>query len=162
MGSRSVVWGGMSIYRGGDWGCGGDGGCSLMMVNGWVSGSWSSWICMMGDTQTTEWVGGIVDEMGWGFRTFLGETPILSFLAAGFIMNAVLRISLKSLRVNTSCYGSCGNTTNVLFLCTTGCISSSSSKSIYARASFLYSSGPELGPTPSYLPFFFNISVEKT
>jgi hypothetical protein len=27
---------------GGDWGCGGDGGCSVMMVDGWVSGSGSS------------------------------------------------------------------------------------------------------------------------
>jgi hypothetical protein len=30
------------VSRGGDWGCGGDGGISMMMVDGRVSGSGSS------------------------------------------------------------------------------------------------------------------------
>jgi hypothetical protein len=38
MDSRSVVWGGLVVSRGGDWGCGGDGRCSVMMVYGGVSG----------------------------------------------------------------------------------------------------------------------------
>jgi hypothetical protein len=81
MGSGSVVWGGLSVSGGGDWGCGGDGGCSVMMVDGVVSGSGSSWICMIGVARAIERVWGMVDEMGWGFRTLLGEIPILSFLS---------------------------------------------------------------------------------
>jgi hypothetical protein len=43
MGSGSMVWGGMVISQGGNWGCGGDGGCSIVMVvDGVVLGSRSS------------------------------------------------------------------------------------------------------------------------
>jgi hypothetical protein len=59
--------------------------------------------------QAIERVWGMVDEMGWGFRTFLGEIPILVFLAIGSVMNATLRISLTSLPVNIAFFGSCGN-----------------------------------------------------
>jgi hypothetical protein len=38
MGSQLVVWGGLLVFGGGDWGFGGDGGCSVMMVYGGVSG----------------------------------------------------------------------------------------------------------------------------
>jgi hypothetical protein len=38
----SVVWGGLVVSGGRDRGCGGDGWCSMMMVNGRVSDSGSS------------------------------------------------------------------------------------------------------------------------
>ena len=45
MGSGSMVWDGMVVSWGGDRGCGGDGDCLVMMVvDGVVSGSGSSWI----------------------------------------------------------------------------------------------------------------------
>jgi hypothetical protein len=42
MGPRSVVWGGLSVFGHGHWGFGGDGEGSVMIVDGWVSGSGSS------------------------------------------------------------------------------------------------------------------------
>jgi hypothetical protein len=36
MGSGSLVWGGLVVSGGGEWGCGGDVGCSVMMVDGRV------------------------------------------------------------------------------------------------------------------------------
>jgi hypothetical protein len=112
-----------------------------MMVDGGVSGLGSSWICMIGAARTAERVRGTVDEMGWGFRTLLGETSFLSFLAIGFVMNVVLNISLTSLPLNTTFSGSCGNTDNVLFLRSNGCVS------IYVEAYLFYAFGLELGPT---------------
>jgi hypothetical protein len=41
--------------------------------------------------------------MGWGFKTFLEEIPILVFLDIGSVMNVALRISLTSLPVNIAC-----------------------------------------------------------
>jgi hypothetical protein len=38
MGSASVVCGGLVVYGGVYWGCGGDGGCSLTMVDVWLLG----------------------------------------------------------------------------------------------------------------------------
>jgi hypothetical protein len=87
--------------------------------------------------------------MGWGFRTLLGDILVLGFLSIVSPMKEALRISLTSLPVNMDYSESCGNIGNVLFLCSSGCISSSSSKSVYTMASFLCSSRLELGPTPS-------------
>jgi hypothetical protein len=42
MGYGTLVWGGMPVSGGGEWGCGSDGGCSVMMVDGVVLGSGSS------------------------------------------------------------------------------------------------------------------------
>jgi hypothetical protein len=73
---HGLGWNGVS--GGGDWGCGGDGGFSVMMVvDGVVSGSGSSWMSIIWVARATERVRGMVDEMGWGFRTLLGEIPIL-------------------------------------------------------------------------------------
>ena len=38
MGYGSLVCVGLSVFGGGDWGCGGDGGFSVMMVDGVVPG----------------------------------------------------------------------------------------------------------------------------
>jgi hypothetical protein len=100
MGSGSVVWGGLSIYGGSESGCGCDGGFSVMMVDGWVSGLGSSYICMIGVVRTIERVWGTVDDMGWGFRTLLSEILVLVLLATVSMMYATLRISLTSLPIN--------------------------------------------------------------
>jgi hypothetical protein len=42
MGSGSMVWGGLLVSRGGIWGCCGDGGCLVTMVDGEGLGSGSS------------------------------------------------------------------------------------------------------------------------
>jgi hypothetical protein len=47
-----------------NWGCGDDRGCSLMIVDGIVSGSGSSWMWIMGLALTTAWVRGSVDAIG--------------------------------------------------------------------------------------------------
>jgi hypothetical protein len=116
---------------------------------------------MMGVARTVERVQGIADERGWGFRTFLKETPILIFLATGSVMNLALSILLASLPVNKACYGSCGNIGNVIFFRSNGYISSSSSESFFAGDFFFYTFEPKLNPTPSSLPFFFSSSVRK-
>jgi hypothetical protein len=150
MGSRSMVWDGMMVSRASDWGCGCDVGFSVMMVvDGVVSGSGSSWMSIIWATRVVEQVRGTVDEMGSAFRTLLGEIPILVFLVIGSLMNASLRISLTSLPVNISCSGSCGNIGNVIFFYSSGCVSSCSSDSIRIEASLLCTSRPELSPIPS-------------
>jgi hypothetical protein len=88
-----------------------------------------------------------MDEMGWGFRTVPGEIPVLSFLATSSMLSETLRMFLTSLHVNINFSDSCRNIDSFLFLCSSGYVSSSSSKSICARASFFHTSGPELGPT---------------
>jgi hypothetical protein len=149
MGSGLVVWGGLSVSRGGDWGCGGDGGCSIMMVDGVVSGSRSSWISMMWVVRDTERVRGTVDEMGWVLRTVLGKILVLSMLSIFSVMNIALSISMTSVLVNTACSDSCGNTDNVLFLCSNGYVSSSYSESLCVRDYFLCTSGLDIVPTPA-------------
>jgi hypothetical protein len=150
MGSGSMVCDGMSVYCCDDWGCGGDGGCPMMMVvDGVVLGSSSSWISIIWVARPTEKVRGTVDEMGWGFKTLLGDIPVLGFLSIGSVMNTMLRISLTSLPVNIACSGSCRNMGNVLFLCSNGFISSFSSESICTGASFFCTSRPKLSPNPA-------------
>jgi hypothetical protein len=102
-----------------------------------------------------------VDEMSWDFRTLLGEIPILSFLATGSVMNIALRIFLTSLPINIACSDSCGNTNSVLFLHSSGYISSSSSESVCVGACFFYTSTPELGPTPPSYHVFFSSSAGR-
>jgi hypothetical protein len=116
---------------------------------------------MIGAAWTAEQVRGMEDERGWGFRNFHGETLVLNFLDTGSVMNAMLKISLKSLPVNRDFSGSCRNIYNVIFLISNGCIYSSSFDSFYARCSFLCTFEPELGPTPASLPFFFSSSTGK-
>jgi hypothetical protein len=100
-------------------------------------------------------------ERGWGFRTFLGKTHVINFLATGIVMNASLRISLTSLLVKMDFSSSYGNIDSVLFFHYSGCISSSSSEFIYVRSYFFNTSEPKIGPTPSYFPLFFIISAGK-
>jgi hypothetical protein len=116
---------------------------------------------MPGVARTTERVWGTVDEMGWGFRTLLGETPVLNFFTIGSVMNAALRISSTSFLINMACFGRCGNINRVLFFLSKGCVSSSSSESVCVEASLFYTSSPKLDPTPTSLPFFFNILTGK-
>jgi hypothetical protein len=121
----------------------------MMIMDGVVSSSGSSWICIMWDARVVERVWGMVDEMGWGFRTLLGEIPALVFLAIGSVMNATLRISLTSLPVNMDFSGSCGNIGSILFFLSNVYVSSSSSEFFCVGSSFFYTFGPELGPTPA-------------
>jgi hypothetical protein len=91
----------------------------------------------------------MVDEMGCGFRTVLGEILVLSFLAIGSVMNTMLRISLTSLPVNIACLRSFRNIDNVLLLHSNGCVPSSSLEFVSVRAYLFYTFGPKLGPTPT-------------
>jgi hypothetical protein len=84
---------------------------------------------MMRVSLTAEWVQGMADAMGLGFNILLDETTVVRFFAIGFVLNATLNILLMSSHVNTNLSSSCGNTDNVLFLCSNGCILSSSSDS---------------------------------
>jgi hypothetical protein len=56
----------MVVSCGGNWGCGGDGGCSVMMVvDEMVLGSRSSWMSMIVSvTRLVAQVRGMVDEIG--------------------------------------------------------------------------------------------------
>jgi hypothetical protein len=47
-------------------------------------------------SRTIEQVRGMIEEMGWGFRTLLGETPVLNFFSTDSLMNETFKISLKS------------------------------------------------------------------
>jgi hypothetical protein len=54
-GSGLMVLYGMTVFGGGDWGCGGDGGCSVMMVvDGVVYVSGSSWMSIIWDSRVIE------------------------------------------------------------------------------------------------------------
>jgi hypothetical protein len=70
------------VSGGGEWGCGSDGCFLVMLVDGVVSGSrFILDMYNMGFSSRIERMyGSMVDEMGWGFRTILGEIPILNFL----------------------------------------------------------------------------------
>jgi hypothetical protein len=57
----------------------------MMVVDGVVLGSGSSWMSIMWATRSIVRVRGMVDEMGWGFRTLLDEMPILDFLVIGSV-----------------------------------------------------------------------------
>jgi hypothetical protein len=92
----------------------------------------------------------------------LGETPVLNFLSTIFVMNAMLRILLTSLPINKDFSGICGNIDNVLFLHSNGCVPYSSSEFVFDGAYFFCTSDPELGPSPTSLPFFFSSSVGRT
>jgi hypothetical protein len=97
--------------------------------------------------QAIEQVQGMVDEMGWGCRTLLGEIHVMGFLVIGSMMNVVLRILLTYLPVNIDFFGSCTNIITVLFLCSSGCLSSSSLDSVCVGDSLFCTSRPELIPT---------------
>jgi hypothetical protein len=111
--------------------------------------------------QTAERVRETTDERGWGFRTLLRETLVLNFFTTSSIMNAVLRIVLKSLPVNMAFSGSCEKIDIVIFLHSNGYVSSSSLESDCAIDSFFCGSEPKLDPTLSSFPFFFNNSAGK-
>jgi hypothetical protein len=104
---------------------------------------------MMWVVRDTERVRGTVDEMGWVLRTVLGKILVLSMLSIFSMMNIALSISMTSVLVNTACSDSCGNTDNVLFLCSNGYVSSSYSESLCVRDYFLCTFGLDIDPTPA-------------
>jgi hypothetical protein len=116
---------------------------------------------MMGLSLTYEQVQGIDDAMGWKFRGLFGETPVLGLFTTGSLMNTTLKIWLTSSPKNKILSGSRWRTDRILFLCSNGCISSSSLESYCAGAFFFYGSRPELGPAPASLSFFFSSSVGR-
>jgi hypothetical protein len=144
------------VSSSGDWVCGGDGGCSMMIVDENVSGSGLSWMWMMGLASTATRVRGIANTRGWGFKVLFGKISVLSFFTIGLVMKTTLKMLLTSSPDNTVLGGSAWWIDNVLFLHSSGCVSSYSSKSDCVRASFFCGDEPELGATPTYLSFFFN------
>jgi hypothetical protein len=112
---------------------------------------------MMGLALTIEWVQGTTNATGWGFKGLFGETLVLGFFNIGSLMNTTLRIWLMSLADNRTLTGIRQRTSGILFLCSNGCVSSSSSESDYAESSHFYGFGLELGPAPTS---FFSSSAD--
>jgi hypothetical protein len=94
----------------------------------------------------------MVEEIDWGFRIFIGESPILGFLTNGSPMKEAARMSLKSLPNNMAWSGSCENIGNILFFHSRVCASSSSFESLGIGMFCFFSARQELSPTPSSCP----------
>jgi hypothetical protein len=60
---------------------------------------------MMGLSLTIEWVQGMADASGWGFRGLFGETLVLGFFNIGSLTNTTLKIWLSSSPDNTAFVG---------------------------------------------------------
>jgi hypothetical protein len=112
-------------------------------------------------TQAVARLRGMVEEIGWGFIIFTGESPVLVFLTSGSPMKVNIIISLKSLPDSTTYLGSYGNMGNILLFPSRGFASSSSSDYVDIRTFFFFLAGPKLSPMLSSCTFFFRISTGK-
>jgi hypothetical protein len=157
IGSADVDREGKVVSCGGDGVYGGDRACSIMMVeNALASGSGSSMMLItVWATREDDLVQGTIEDIGYGFNTFTGQTLVPGFLFETSPMNANASISLTSFPDRMACYGSCGNIGNVLLFHSRGSSSSSTSESDGIWTFCFFSAGSELGPTPSSFPFFF-------
>ena len=82
---------------------------------------------------TVEWVQGVADARGWGFKGLFSETPVLGFFTIGLLTNTTLRIWLMFSPNNTVLAGIQQRVGSVIFLCSNGSVSSSSSESNCTR-----------------------------
>jgi hypothetical protein len=144
------------VMRFGSWS---GGGCSVTTVDGNVSRLWV--ILNINDS------GGFGHGAGVGsgrckglwVQGFVRQDPVLGLFTNGSVPSTMPKIWLTCTPDNTTLSGSCQWVG--LFLLSNYYISSSSSKSICVGTSGFFYSGPELGPSPGSLSFFFRSSTQK-